>query len=179
MKKTIFCTALIVSLALLLFATAFAQVSEESIFISPLWEFEKFREQPEEDEPSREFVPNKPERGSWTMMLSKKSQYQAMGGEAGADVDQAFYHLGDDLTILHKNIRELFSHVNKYNSPYFVTDQGDPNCSSVAIVVEIKYPYAGAYAVHGTIRAYNCELTLTAYNMITHEFIAELTLGNY
>lgn len=169
-------TALVFLLTLSLLGAAISETNETSLFSSPLWEDVEYHEDSMEAGSSTDFVPSDPQNYTWALMLAKDSYYRPMGRMVGEYVSDAFYMLHDELAAMHKRIDELF---RGRGLQVGINSPTNPNRASVAIVADIQFPRAGTYGLAAMINAFNCELTLTAYDILTHEVIAELFVGDY
>ena len=122
--------------------------------------------------PFKYFIPDSPRANTYSLALEDHSMYKFDKGAAISDPEACFSELNADLKNIAAGIKNTFS-----GQPFALSD--DPDSASVTIGVCVQYPLAGKYGAEGSIKAYNCVLTLTAYDAATHEKIAELATGSY
>ena len=122
--------------------------------------------------PFRLFIPKDPRPFTYSIALDDQSMYRYDKKSAIANPDDAFDELSDELGVIATWLKEALP-----EREFAASD--DPDLASVVIGVSVQYPLAGKYGVGGMIKAYNCVLTLTAYDSSNHRSIAALTAGAY
>jgi len=121
--------------------------------------------------PFREFIPQNPKTKTASVFLEASSKY-------GIDSSVAAAHPQEALRALETELNEVYASLaNAFGDGIAISE--DPHSASVIIGVHIKYPLAGHYGVTGSVSAYNCELTLTAYDATSHTEIAGVQIGDY
>ncbi|MDR3051688.1 MAG: hypothetical protein LBU67_08190 [Oscillospiraceae bacterium] len=135
-----------------------------------LWADAAFRQT--DGEVFERFIPKTPQANTYALALADQSMYKPNEGNAITHPEEAFMALEDELEDLSVSLREMFA-----GEPFALV--GDPDHAFVLLTVDATYPLAGTYGVGGVIRAYNCYLTLTAYDALTHQEIAKLQVGSY
>ena len=119
----------------------------------------------------REFVPQTPETKTASVFLEASAKYGIDSSIAAAHPQEALRALDADLKEINTALAYAFGDA--------ITISNDPNSASVIIGIGIKYPLAGHYGVTGSVSAYNCELTLTAYDATSHTEITRMMIGAY
>jgi len=122
--------------------------------------------------PFKGFVSEDPHAFVCAVALEDNSMYRYDKNAAITNPDDAFKELGGDL-------KEIIGGLKKIFNDSGITVSDDPNAASVVIGVNVQYPLAGKYGAGGAIKAYNCVLTLTAYDAVTHKKITGFTVGSY
>ena len=145
-------------------------------FIQPrgaLWLRPQFRVK--DAAPIAGYIPVNPTKFYYAMFLEDQSFYLPDNQtRAINEPDEAFRVLENDLNQTANKLMAWFD-----GEPFI---HADPPYASVNIGIDIKFPFAGTYRPPmgvGSVSAYNCELTLTAYDAMTHQPIATLTIGEY
>jgi hypothetical protein len=125
-------------------------------------------------QPFRSFVPDNPTDYTVAVFLDPASRYEFGSVDAILNPEEALDTLSRDL----RDVRmDLMSFLPEKT---IITD--NPDLASVMIGIRISYQYAGKYGAAGTagtVDAYNCLLTVTAYDARTREVLEEYTAGNY
>ena len=135
-----------------------------------LWANAHFRGAAES--PFKYFISKDPKKQICAIALEDGSMYRYDKSVAVINPDEAFKELNDELKNVINGLRDILS-----KDQIIISD--DPDQASVVIGVNIQYPLAGKYGTGGAIKAYNCVLTLTAYDAKTHNKLAALTVGSY
>jgi len=122
--------------------------------------------------PFKFFAPKDPKPFLYATALEDFSLYRYDKAAAIINPDEAFKELSDEMRLISDGLKEIFNN-------YEIKPAESPDFASVVIGVNIQYPLAGKYGTGGAIRAYNCVLTLTAYEAKTHKKLTELIIGSY
>lgn len=123
-------------------------------------------------QPFQAFCPKNPQAHRIAIALEDASMFAYDSGAAIAEPEDALSATEATLGDIRSELLELFD-----DNDWGIA--GDSDLASVVIGVHINYPLAGRYGVGGSIRAFNCVLTLTAYDPITKEKITSLQVGSF
>ena len=134
-----------------------------------LWLHAGFRA--EHSLPFAEYVPHSPAPRTVALVLENFSQYAAGSPYAMERPQAALDALAEPLQRVRDGLAEMFGDA--------ITLTDDPALASVVVGIQVRYPLAGSYGTAGTVKAYNCVLTLTAYDAVTHAVLATLRAGDY
>ena len=117
------------------------------------------------------FVPHTPATHTVALALENDTKYRYDSDSAKMNPEAAFLGLESTIEDMVADLSVVFGDS--------VTITSDPNLASVVIGIDIQYPLAGHYGISGEVKAYDCVLTLTAYEAISHNAISTLKTGNY
>jgi len=134
-----------------------------------LWMDDGFRHQ--NTKPLKSFVPQSPTARTVAIALEDTSKYEFGSKNAILNPEEALRALHQELQTIRADLIAMF------DEP--ITVASDPGLASVVIGVNISFPLAGEYGDFSPVKAYNAELTLTAYDAMTQGVIAEYTAGHY
>ena len=124
--------------------------------------------------PLNSFVPKAPNANTAAIFLEIDSLYAYNSGIAVENIDRAFTVLDAALNDIRDGLQAAFGRST-------LTISNNPDLASIAVGVKIRYPLAGDYYIEGystpSLKAYNCVLTLTAYDAVTKKAVSTLTIG--
>jgi hypothetical protein len=118
------------------------------------------------------FVPQKPQKGTCLLIADSNSKIELYGKIENVSeliIGASLYQAGLALPAL----------VDGSGGKLKIT--GDPNDASIWLYFCVTYPFAGTYTTGSNIsvKVYNCEMTLTAFDIVKRKEIAKVTFGKY